>query len=131
QSVNASPDAQFFRVTLLEKPFSYIVPTSSFGNTEQLWDAAGKVIMTMSRRPLREGTDSAARAAGGDSVTAAASVQDSSLRDKTILGWNPLGPGMLVVVRDMRVADSLARAASAAAAATTGGRGGRGGRGGG
>ena len=133
RSVDASPDAQFFRVTLLDKPFSYIVPTSSFGTTEQLWDATGKSLVMIARRPIREGApepddNAPARPAAADSTTA-----DPVMRDKNILGWNPLGPGLLVVIRDLK-ADSIAAAAAAAArgngrgAANQGGRaGGRGG----
>jgi dipeptidyl aminopeptidase/acylaminoacyl peptidase len=125
RSVSASPDAQYFRVTLLEKPFSYIIPQSSFGSSEHLWDSNGKSLVLMARRPIREGAPDpddntpAQPAPAADSATS-----DPVMRDKTILGWNPLGPGFLVVVRDLR-ADSIAQAAAAAAA----GRGGRGGRG--
>src|SRR5205823_1614339 len=57
---------------------------------------------------------------------------------KNILGWNPLGPGLLVVISDPK-ADSIAQAAATAASANRGGRGaggggapgGRGGNGGG
>jgi dipeptidyl aminopeptidase/acylaminoacyl peptidase len=136
RSVNASPDAQFFRVTLLDKPFSYIVPVGSFGTTEQVWDVNGKSVLLIAKRPIREGApepddDTPARPSA-DSATA-----DPLMRDKNILGWNPLGPGFLVVVRDVR-ADSIAAAAAAAArgngrggrGAQGGGRGGRGGQGG-
>jgi dipeptidyl aminopeptidase/acylaminoacyl peptidase len=122
RSVSASPDAQYFRVTLLDKPFSYIVPVGSFGTTEQLWDSNGKPVLVISKRPIREGApepdDDAPARPSADSATA-----DPIMRDKNILGWNPLGPGFLVVVRDLR-ADSIAAAAAAAARAN--GRGGRG-----
>ena len=130
RSVSASPDAQYFRVTLLDKPFSYIVPVGSFGTTEQVWDSNGKPVLLISKRPIREGApepdDDAPARPSADSATA-----DPIMRDKNILGWNPLGPGFLVVVRDLR-ADSIAAAAAAAARANgRGGRGaGQGGRGG-
>ena len=132
RSVSASPDAQYFRVTLLDKPFSYIVPMSSFGTTEQVWDATGKSLVMTARRPLQAGADDpdddGPAPPRRDSATA-----DPVMKDKTILGWNPLGPGLLVVVRDLK-ADSIAAAAAAAArgnrgAANQGGRGGRGGNG--
>src|SRR6185437_13157384 len=43
-NVDASPDGQYFRVTLQTKPYSYLVPVSNFGTVEQLWDANGSVI---------------------------------------------------------------------------------------
>lgn len=57
QSVDASPDGQHFRVSTMLEPFSYIVQYTSFGNVEQLWDATGKVVAELSRRPLREMPD--------------------------------------------------------------------------
>jgi dipeptidyl aminopeptidase/acylaminoacyl peptidase len=120
RSVNASPDAQYFRVTLLDKPFSYIVPVTSFGTTEQLWDATGKPVVMIAKRPLQAGApdpdDDGPAQPRPDSATA-----DPVMKDKTILGWNPLGAGMLVVVRDLK-ADSIA-AANAAARGARGGRG--------
>ena len=138
RSVQASPDANYFRVTLLDKPFSYIVPTSSFGTTEQLWDATGKSLVMISRQPLRAGApdpDDNGPAAAQPAADSASS--DPVMKDKTILGWNPLGAGFLVVVRDLK-ADSIAAAAAAAArgngrgngrgaAPAAGGRGGQGG----
>jgi dipeptidyl aminopeptidase/acylaminoacyl peptidase len=132
RSVSASPDGQYFRVTLMDKPFSYVVATSSFGTEEQLWDETGKVIVQMSKRPLREGAPADSVAAVADSIANATAGQDPMLKGKNILGWNPNGPGMLVVMADP-TADSIAQAAAAAAALARGGRGtgggGRGGRG--
>ena len=54
RSLDASPDAKFFRVTYLEKPFSYIVPVSSFGTVEVIIDGTGKVLSQLTKRPLRE-----------------------------------------------------------------------------
>ena len=42
RSVNSSPDGKYFRVTLMDKPFSYVVPSANFGTEEQLWDATGQ-----------------------------------------------------------------------------------------
>lgn len=55
QSVDASPDGNNVRVTLMTKPFSYIVPTTNFGTVEELWSVDGKVKVELSRRPLRTG----------------------------------------------------------------------------
>jgi hypothetical protein len=62
-SLDASPDATYVRVTRMMKPFSYEVPVASFGSIEKLWDADGKappprtrVGPTHTRRPdLRSG----------------------------------------------------------------------------
>ena len=123
RSVSASPDGRYFRVTTMDKPFSYVVPSANFGTTEQLWDAAGKVLVQISKRPIRMAsriTDSVAAVA--DSIALATAGQDSILKGKTILGWNTTGPGMLVVITDPR-ADSIAQAA--AGSSVSGNRGGR------
>lgn len=82
RGIEPSPDGKYFRVTTMLKPFSYIVPTSSFGTVEELWDATGKVLAEIQKRPLREGTqpDSATRAA-----------QETARRN---VAWRPDGQGL-------------------------------------
>ncbi len=41
-AVDASPDGKYFHVTLMQKPFSYIVQYNSFGTSEQIWDATAR-----------------------------------------------------------------------------------------
>jgi dipeptidyl aminopeptidase/acylaminoacyl peptidase len=93
RSVDASPDGRYFRVTQMTEPFSYLVPASNFGSVEELWDASGKVITTLSKQPLREGerqntTDIVQRGGGrgGDAVA------DTGRRS---IQWNPVGPGLV------------------------------------
>ena len=38
-SIDVSPDSGYFRVTTMQKPFSYIVPRRRFGTREELWEA--------------------------------------------------------------------------------------------
>jgi dipeptidyl aminopeptidase/acylaminoacyl peptidase len=114
--VDASPEGQYFRVTLQSKPYSYIVPVSNFGTVEQLWDANGKVITELSRRPINDGYRNpadTARAAGGGRGGAQA---DTGKRD---LRWNPVGPGLVYVEAE----PAPAGAARGGAAAGRGGRG--------
>src|SRR4051812_3635851 len=58
-NVDASPDGQYFRVTLQTKPYSYLVPVANFGTVEQLWDASGKNIVEVTKTVMREGTGGA------------------------------------------------------------------------
>lgn len=112
--VNASPDGQYFRVTLQTKPYSYIVPVSNFGTVEQLWDANGKMIAELTHRQLNDGQrnlSDSARAAGGGR---GGFQSDTGKRD---FNWNPTGPGLVYLEGER-------------AAAPAGGRAGRGGRGG-
>ncbi|MCW5946560.1 MAG: S9 family peptidase [Fimbriimonadales bacterium] len=88
RSVNAAPDGSVFRVTILEKPFSYIVPVSSFGSVQALWDPSGKEVHVISRTPLREG---AGGGGGGAGAGRGGQQQEESRRS---LSWRPDGNGM-------------------------------------
>ena len=52
---NPAPDGKFTRVTIMQKPFSYIVPVSSFGSREVLWDETGAEKTEISKRALSLG----------------------------------------------------------------------------
>ena len=43
-AMDVSPDGKYARVTQMTKPFSFIVPASSFGSIEEVWDATGKAL---------------------------------------------------------------------------------------
>ena len=107
QNVDVSPDGLYFHVTTMQRPFSYIVQYSSFGTSEQLWDATGKVLSTISKRPLRLGNDTTGGGRGGRSNDA-----------KRGLAWMPQGPGIffLEAVPGTRGADSTNNSGSDAAA---------------
>ncbi|MCC6243302.1 MAG: prolyl oligopeptidase family serine peptidase [Gemmatimonadaceae bacterium] len=95
QSVDASPDGQYFRVTMMQEPFSYVVQTSSFGSVEQLWDANGKVVAELQKRPLREKPDSTQAGAGFAGRGGA-----DGPSGKRMLSWMPTGEGMYYVAGD-------------------------------
>jgi dipeptidyl aminopeptidase/acylaminoacyl peptidase len=88
--VSVSPDGQLLRVTLLNKPFSYLVPVQSFGTEEQLWGADGRKLATLARRPLRENT------AGGGGGDDARTNADSGRR---AFAWYP-GGGVAFLMQD-------------------------------
>jgi dipeptidyl aminopeptidase/acylaminoacyl peptidase len=115
-AVDASPDGQYFRVTLQSKPYSYLVPVSNFGTVEQLWDATGKVLAEVTRRPLNEGQrsdDSTAGFGGGRGAQA-----DTGKRN---LRWNPVGTG--IVYLEAEAAPPGQRAAGGGGGGARGGRG--------
>ena len=124
--VNASPDGQYFRVTLQTKPYSYYVPVSNFGAVEQIWDGTGKVLAEISKRPLREG-EAADSAAGGGRGGQGGAAADTGKRN---LDWNPVGPGMVYLLLEPAPRGGRDSAGGAANAAGRGGRGATGGRGG-
>ncbi len=115
-AVDASPDGQYFRVTTMQKPFSYIVQYSSFGSNSEVWDASGKVLATIEKRPLREAPDSAAGGRAGG---------EGSRRG---LAWMPTGPGMYYLASEASARGDSGNATPAGGrAAGAGGRGGAGG----
>lgn len=91
--VDPSPDGRYFRVTTMQKPFSYIVQYTSFGRSEQLWAADGRVVAELGTQPIRLGDVRADDQAGG----AAAGGTDSAKRD---FGWMPDGQGLYFLQQD-------------------------------
>jgi dipeptidyl aminopeptidase/acylaminoacyl peptidase len=120
-AVDPAPDAKYFRVTLLQKPFSYIVQYGSFGQSEQLWDSAGRTVVELARRPLRENDGT------GDDLPPGAprAGADTARRD---FGWMPDGSGLYFLRQDPAPAGAGAGADSADAAPRERGPGGPGGR---
>ena len=121
-NVDASPDGQYFRVTLQTKPYSYLVPVSNFGTVEQIWDATGKSLAEVAKTIMREGTGGAndtTAFAGGPGFGGRGGAQSDT--GKRNLQWNPVGAGLVYL---------QAEAAPAGAGGAQRGGGGRGGRGG-
>ncbi len=112
QSVDASPDGQYFRVATLQKPFSYVVQYNAFPAHEEIWDGTGKVLAELGKRTTRFAGDTVGGGFGGrGSLT-------GSRRD---VAWMPRGAGLYFIEQEPgRGGDS-----------TNAGRGGRNGRGGG
>ncbi|HEY4321617.1 MAG TPA: prolyl oligopeptidase family serine peptidase [Gemmatimonadales bacterium] len=98
QRLDAAPTGKYFRVTYLDKPFSYILPVSSFGNTQVIVDESGHVLNRLAHRPLREEQDTArdSTAAGrggiGGGRGGALAVNDTGRRN---LAWHPTEPAMI------------------------------------
>lgn len=82
RAIDLSPDGEYARVTLVEKPFSYFVPTSAFGTVDQLWDASGQVVATLGSREMRL----------GNSFGPDTSAADTARRN---LAWSPDGQGFV------------------------------------
>jgi dipeptidyl aminopeptidase/acylaminoacyl peptidase len=129
RSIDPSPDGQFARVTVMTKPFSYIVPVSSFGQKEEVWDSTGKSLVELSSRPINLGVQpatadpQAAPGAGGGRGGGGAQ------NGKRELAWRPDGQGFTYL--EQEPAPAPARGGNAAAnddaAAPARGGGGRGG----
>jgi dipeptidyl aminopeptidase/acylaminoacyl peptidase len=92
-AVDGSPDGKYFHVTLMRKPFSYIVQYNSFGTSEQIWDTDGKMLTELVNRPLREVTDSDDNGFGGQG----GGQNDPMPRN---IGWMPNGAGLYFLQQD-------------------------------
>jgi len=122
-SVDASPDGKFFRVSTVQKPFSYVVQYSSFGSRDAVWDSEGKIVAEISKRALRFANDTTGGPGGRGGAAAGG---------KKGLAWMPQGEGFYYIAQDSAArGDSAARAAGGAPAggapAAGGARGGPGG----
>jgi dipeptidyl aminopeptidase/acylaminoacyl peptidase len=53
-SFRSSPDRQFWLVTTLERPFSYVMTLDRFPSRTEVWDAQGKVVRTIERHALQD-----------------------------------------------------------------------------
>lgn len=87
RSVDPSPDGQYFRVTTMQKPFSYVVPHSNFASVEELWDASGKVLAEVVKRPVRLASDTT----GGVGFGGRGSGDNDA---KRAIAWMPQGSGL-------------------------------------
>ncbi len=79
-----SPDGRYVRVTRMIKPFSYLVPVSSFGRVEEIWDAQGSVLAVLDTTELNTGIRD-------DDQGSARNGNDSGRRQ---LAWRPDGQGL-------------------------------------
>ncbi|HEX8724164.1 MAG TPA: prolyl oligopeptidase family serine peptidase [Gemmatimonadaceae bacterium] len=114
-AVDAGPDANYFRVTTMDEPFSYVVQYNSFGTTQFIWDATGKVLAQVDKQPSREGEEPDTSAGGFGR-----GARNGPYRG---LAWMPQGPGMYYIASET----PARRNGDSTGAAPAAGRGGRGG----
>jgi dipeptidyl aminopeptidase/acylaminoacyl peptidase len=101
RSYDMAPDGKHARVTRMTEPFAYIVPTSSFGQVEEMWDAMGQALHKFSERPINLGVQAdpvdppdpnnpqqPAQQAQGGGRGAGGSGADNGKRE---LSWRPDG----------------------------------------
>ena len=85
--INISPDGKNIRATIMERPFSYIVPIRSFGTVDNLYDMTGKVVSEIQKQKIRNSTVGG-RGRGGRGG------RDGGGNDKRNLSWRPDGNGI-------------------------------------
>ncbi len=85
RSIDVAPNNRYFRVSTMQKPFSFLVPGFRFGSKQELWNLSGKSIAMLSERKLSEGASSSSMFRRGSSAT-----KDG----KRSLSWSPDGRGL-------------------------------------
>ncbi len=88
-SIDAAPNADVFRVTTVQKPFSYIVPAGNFGSKEEIWDSTGKALTMLTETKLRIG-ETPPPVAGAIPVI-------PTVQPRRQLAWAPDGDGLVYV----------------------------------
>ncbi|AIE85019.1 prolyl oligopeptidase family serine peptidase [Fimbriimonas ginsengisoli] len=76
-AVDPSPDGKYFRVTLMERPFSYLYPLNSFPQREVLWDDKGEQKVELRKRGLLTSED-----------------ERPKPTDRRAVAWRPDGRGL-------------------------------------
>ncbi|HEY7568892.1 MAG TPA: prolyl oligopeptidase family serine peptidase [Gemmatimonadaceae bacterium] len=104
REIDPSPDGKFLRVTRMVKPFSYVVPVSSFGTVQEIWDTDGKVLATVQTDPLNLGVDTAR-------AVAAPGAGGGEPQGKREITWRPDNQGLTYLEQDPPARRDSTRAA--------------------
>ena len=86
RSFDFSPDGRHARVTTMRRPFSYIVPVTSFGRVEEVWDRNGAVLVELDVTELNTGLRGAPAAPGV--------AGEEEEPDRRQLAWRADGAGL-------------------------------------
>lgn len=98
EDIDPSPDGQFFRVTTMKEDLSYIVPVSSAGSTEEIWDGNGESLVMLDEDELNENVQGAGGGRGGRGGGGGAAGAADGKRG---LSWRADGgPGMVYLNRE-------------------------------
>lgn len=82
KAFDPSPDGRAFRVTLLQKPYSYLTPTTTFPEREIVMDAAGKELVELRKRGLQNGPNDEDEQGGSP---------QRDINERRGLAWRPDG----------------------------------------
>ena len=93
ESVRVSPDGNYFLITTIHRPFSYVYPARQFPKEIEVWDHAGKVVHKVASLPLGGGGRGGAVAADPAATADAAPPGPAGTRN---LQWRPGEPATLM-----------------------------------
>ena len=86
RSFDFSPDGMQARVTTTRGPFSYVIPVTSFGRVEEIWDRDGNVLAEIAETELNTGIRGAPSAPGV--------AGDEEESDRRQVAWREDGSGL-------------------------------------
>jgi dipeptidyl aminopeptidase/acylaminoacyl peptidase len=86
RSFDFSPTGQHTRVTIMQRPFSFVVPVTSIGRVEQVWDRSGTMMVELDVTELNTGIRGAPSAPGV--------AGDEEEPDRRQLAWREDGAGL-------------------------------------
>ncbi len=109
RSFNFSPDGRHARVTTMRPPFSYIVPVTSFGRVEEIWDREGNVLAELDETELNTGIRGAPAAPGV--------AGEEEEPDRRQMAWRRDGAGLTYLQMEPEPEEEEEDAADAADAA--------------
>lgn len=92
RSFDFAPDGRHARVTTMVEPFSYIVPVTSFGRVEEIWDRDGNVLAEIEETELNTGIRGAPSAPGV--------AGDEEEPDRRQMVWREDGAGLVFLRMD-------------------------------
>lgn len=92
RSFDFSPDGRHARVTTMVEPYSYIVPVTSFGRVEEIWDREGNVLAEIEETELNTGIRGAPSAPGV--------AGDEEEPDRRQMVWREDGTGLVFLRMD-------------------------------
>lgn len=92
RSFDFSPEGRHARVTTMIEPFSYIVPVTSFGRVEEIWDREGNVLAEVEETELNTGIRGAPSAPGV--------AGDEEEPDRRQMVWREDGAGLVFLRMD-------------------------------
>jgi dipeptidyl aminopeptidase/acylaminoacyl peptidase len=87
EMINPAPGGDFVRIRTTQKPFSYIVPASQFGDLEEIWDLEGSALHEIDRREVRLGVQGQGGGGNGNA-------------EPRQLSWRPDGQGLSFLQRE-------------------------------
>jgi dipeptidyl aminopeptidase/acylaminoacyl peptidase len=92
ESFDPAPDGKYARVTLMEKPFSYLWPASSFPEREVVWNEEGKELLQIRKRSLPSEEPQTPPSRPGTAAPQS--------NEKRAFDWHPNGLGIVYLKAD-------------------------------